>query len=204
MRSSRRKVVISCAVTGAAHTPSMSEFLPFTPEQIAQQATDAARAGAAILSLEPRDPANGRPTYDAETCEEIVSAIRARTDALIAISTAGTAAYPIDERLACPLAVGPEAVSIDMGAISHSYRKSAQGISEWKYGWEKTFVEEADGQFRGNTLLEIKTILARLVHEHEMRFIFECQRSEPSLQIWRIVLKTGSSTDPFLSSFISE
>jgi uncharacterized protein (DUF849 family) len=174
VRTGRRKIVISCAVTGAVHTPSMSEFLPYTPEQIARQAIDAARAGAAILHLDARNPADGSPAHDADIYDSFVPEIRAQTDAIIAVPTGGGLPVPLDERLACALSAKPDVFSIDMGATSRSYRKSARGISDWKYDWEKGFVEASDSLVHGHTLHDIKTVLARLGHGNDSRFGFEC------------------------------
>ncbi|GAB4356861.1 MAG: 3-keto-5-aminohexanoate cleavage protein [Oricola sp.] len=174
MTAGRRKIVISCAVTGAAHTPSMSEFLPWTPEQIAQQAIDAARAGAAVLHLDARDPGDGSPSHDGAIYGQFVPAIRAQTDAVIAVPTGGDLSVPLDERIAGALCAGPDIFSVDMGAVSRSYRKSGRGISDWKHGWEKPFVEGSDGRVHGNTLRDIRTVLARLGHGHGARFSFEC------------------------------
>lgn len=161
MKTGRRKVVISCAVTGAVHTPSMSEFLPYTPEQIAQQAIEAARAGAAILHLDTRNPDDGSPAHDGGLYEGFVPRIREQTDAVIAVSTGGELPGPLDARLGCARSAGADAWTIEMGATSHSYRKVARGISDWAHGWEKGFVDEADTVMRGNTLRDIKTILAQ-------------------------------------------
>src|SRR3954466_7288188 len=104
----KRKVIISCAVTGSVHTPSMSDFLPVTPEQIAQNAIDAARAGASILHLHARDPDDGSPTSDPSVFDLFVPEIAARTEAIINIATDGGAPITLDERLAYPLQAKPE------------------------------------------------------------------------------------------------
>ena len=103
MKLKRRKVIISCAITGSVHTPSMSEFLPAGPEQIAQQAIDAARAGAAILHLHARNPADGSPTPDPAVFQQFVPKIAAQTDAIINITTGGSSRMTLDDRLAYPL-----------------------------------------------------------------------------------------------------
>lgn len=135
----------------------MSEFLPVTPEQVAQQAVDAARAGAAVLHLDVRNPADGGLVRDPAALDAVVAAIRAQTDAVVA-TRAGADATDLH--------------SIDMGAISHSYRRAARGISAWKYGWERPFVEGAEDRFMGSTLGEVRKVLTRL--GHEARFVFEC------------------------------
>ncbi|HEY2021632.1 3-keto-5-aminohexanoate cleavage protein, partial [Paraburkholderia sp.] len=89
MSNANRKVIITCAVTGSAHVPSMSEYLPFTPDDIRKQALEAAQAGAAILHLHARNPADGRPTPSPDVFRQFVPAIAAETDAVINISTGG-------------------------------------------------------------------------------------------------------------------
>lgn len=200
MKTGRRKVIISCAVTGAVHTPTMSEFLPVTPEQIAQQAVDAARAGASVLHLDARDPADGSPAHDPEIYEQFVPAIAARTDAVISIATGGSASLPLDERLAYPLSARPELCTIEMGAMNRSFRKAARGISEWKHGWEKAFVEESDGLVLGNTFRDIKAILSQLDHAGRARIAFECH--DPS-HLYNLAhfIDEGLARDPLFIQF---
>ena len=114
LTSGRRKVIITCAVTGSVHTPSMSEYLPVTPLQIAEQAIEAARAGAAILHLHARNP-DGSPTPDPAVFDEFVPVIAAETDAIINITTSGGARTTLEDRLAYPLKAKPELCSLKMG-----------------------------------------------------------------------------------------
>ena len=114
LTSGRRKVIITCAVTGSVHTPSMSEYLPVTPAQIAEQAIEAARAGAAILNLHARNP-DGSPTPDPAVFDEFVPVIAAETDAIINITTSGGAQTTLEDRLAYPLKAKPELCSLKMG-----------------------------------------------------------------------------------------
>ena len=106
-----RKIIISCAVTGAVHTPSMSPYLPVTPDQIASQAIEAAEAGAAILHLHARDPASGRPTPDPDVFMQFLPVIKQSTDAVINITTGGGQGMSLDDRLAAPLRASPELCS---------------------------------------------------------------------------------------------
>lgn len=174
MKKNRRKVIITCAVTGSVHTPSMSEHLPLTPEQIRDNAIGAAEAGAAVLHLHARNPADGRPTPDPNVFARFVPEIAARTDAIINITTGGSMGMTLDERLAYPLRGKPELCSLNMGTMNFAFHKAAAGISDWKYPWEKAHVEGSESGIFRNTFADIKTILARLGDAHGTRFEFEC------------------------------
>ena len=171
--SGRRKVIITCAVTGSVHTPSMSEYLPVTPAEIAEQAIEAARAGAAILRLHARNP-DGSPTPDPAVFEEFVPAVAAETDAIINITTGGAARMTLEERLAYPLKARPELCSLNMGTMNFAFHKAARGVVGWKHSWEKSYVEGSEDKSVGNTFSDIRTILARLGDQHGVRFEFEC------------------------------
>src|ERR1700761_9699851 len=108
------KVIISCTITGSIHTPTMSDALPITPDEIAKQAIEAAEAGAAILHLHPRDPKDGRPTPDPAVYVRFLPRIKQLTDAVINITTGGSARMTLEERLAAPLAASPEMCSLNM------------------------------------------------------------------------------------------
>ncbi|HEY1721626.1 MAG TPA: 3-keto-5-aminohexanoate cleavage protein [Magnetospirillaceae bacterium] len=174
MNLKKRKVIISCAVTGAAHTPSMSDHLPLTPEEITQQAVDAARAGASILHLHARDPEDGSPSLDPAVFDRFVPQIAAQTDAIINITTEGYTHTPLDERLAYPLQAKPELCSLNMGSINLSLHRAWRGITDWKFPWEQSYVEESEGVVIGNTLSDIKDVFAYLGDTHDVRFEFEC------------------------------
>ena len=169
----RRKVIITCAVTGSVHTPSMSEYLPVTPIQIAEQAIEAARAGAAILHLHARNP-DGSPTADPEAYDGFVPAIAAETDAIISITTAGAARMTLKERLAYALRTRPELCSINMGTMNFAFHKAARGVVGWKHPWEKPYVEGSEDRVFRSTFGDIRTILGELGDQHGARFEFEC------------------------------
>ena len=171
--SGRRKVIITCAVTGSVHTPSMSEYLPVTPVQIAEQAIEAARAGAAILHLHARNP-DGSPTADPEAYDGFVPAIAAETDAIISITTAGAARMTLKERLAYALRTRPELCSINMGTMNFAFHKAARGVVGWKHPWEKPYVEGSEDRVFRSTFGDIRTILGELGDQHGARFEFEC------------------------------
>jgi uncharacterized protein (DUF849 family) len=170
---SRRKVIITCAVTGSVHTPSMSEYLPVTPLQITHQAIEAARAGAAILHLHARNP-DGSPTTDPAVFEEFVPAIAAETDAIINITTGGGPRMTLEDRLAYPLKAKPELCSLSMGTMNFAFHKAARGVVGWKHSWEKPYVEGSEDRVFRNTFNDIRTILAKLGDQHGARFAFEC------------------------------
>lgn len=168
------KVIISCAVTGSVHTPTMSPYLAITPEQIAEQAIEAAEAGAAILHLHARDPADGRPTPDPAVFDRFVPRIAAATDAVINITTGGSTRMTLDERLAYPLQAAPEMCSLNMGSMNFSIHPVAAKYSQWQHDWERPYVEGMEDLIFRNTFRDIRQVLKRLGDEHGTRFEFEC------------------------------
>lgn len=174
MKNSPNKVIISCAVTGSVHTPTMSAHLPLTPGQIAEQAIEAAAAGAAILHLHARDPLDGRPTADPAVFDAFVPQIRDATDAVINITTGGSTRMTLEERLAYPLRAKPEMCSLNMGSMNFSIHPAARRITHWQYDWEKPYVEGMEDLIFRNTFRDIRHILKVLGDECGTRFEFEC------------------------------
>jgi len=174
MARAQDKVIISCAVTGSVHTPAMSPYLPLTPQQIADQAIEAAEAGAAILHLHARDPEDGRPTADPKVFDQFVPRIRAATDAVINITTGGSTRMTLEDRLAYPLQAKPEMCSLNMGSMNFSIHPAARKIKEWQHDWEKPYVEGMEDLIFRNTFRDIKGILKMLGDECGTRFEFEC------------------------------
>src|ERR1051326_2316814 len=130
--TSARKIIITCAITGSAHTPSMSPHLPITPSDIARESIAAAEAGAAILHLHARDPRDGRPTPDPAVFGEVLPRIKQATDAVLNITTGGGAGMTIDDRLAAPLRFQTELSSLNMGTMSPIGRHPvAKGAHDW-------------------------------------------------------------------------
>lgn len=167
-------VIITCAITGSLHTPSMSAHLPITPDQIAAESIAAAQAGAAILHLHARDPVDGRPTASPAVFREFVPRIKAATDAVINITTGGAPGMTLDERLAAPESMSPEMTSLNMGSINVGLFPAAARIKDFRYEWEKPFLEGSrNGVFR-NTFGDIEAIMNRLGKGHGARFEFEC------------------------------
>ena len=174
MAPSQDKVIISCAVTGSVHTPTMSPHLALTPDQIAEQAIDAAHAGAAILHLHARDPRDGRPSADPRVFDQFVPRIKAATDAVINITTGGSTRMTLEERLAYPLQAKPEMCSLNMGSMNFSVHPLARKYSQWQHDWEKPYVEGMEDLIFRNTFRDIKHILQVLGKECGTRFEFEC------------------------------
>ncbi|WP_250475170.1 3-keto-5-aminohexanoate cleavage protein [Caballeronia sp. GAFFF1] len=173
MNSKRRKVIITCAVTGATHVPSMSEHLPLTPSDICTQAIEAAKAGAAIIHLHARDPKDGRPTPNPDVFRQFVPQIAAVTDSVINITTGGSTRMTLSERLAYPLLAAPEMCSLNMGSMNFSIHPLASKITSWRYDWEKDYVEGMEDMIFRNTFKDIKHIMLEL-GGRGTRFEFEC------------------------------
>jgi len=168
------KIIITCAVTGSIHTPSMSPHLPVTADEIAEQAIEAAGTGAAILHLHARDPETGRPSAAPEHFMAFLPRIRQASDAVINISTGGSAVMTLDARLAAPKAAEPEMCSLNMGTMNFALYPAAERITEWTHDWEKPFLEESDDLVFKNTPRDIARILTELGQERGARFEFEC------------------------------
>jgi uncharacterized protein (DUF849 family) len=168
------KIIISCAVTGAVHTPSMSPFLPVTPDEIASQAIEAAEAGAAILHLHARDPASGRPTPDPDVFMQFLPLIKQSTDAIINITTGGGQGMSIDERLAAALRASPEVCSLNMGSMNFGMYPMLERYKSFQYAWEASYLESSRDWIFRNTFRDIETILDRLGKGHGTKFEFEC------------------------------
>jgi uncharacterized protein (DUF849 family) len=169
----RRKVIITCAVTGAVHTPTMSEYLPITPTEIAESAIQAAEAGAAILHLHARDPLNGKPSADPELYKQILPVVARGTDAIVNITTGGSTRMTLDERLAYPLLAQPEMCSLNMGSMNFTIHPVAEKIKDWRFDWEQEYVAGMKDHVFRNTFQDVENILTRM-SEHGTRFELEC------------------------------
>lgn len=168
------KILITCAVTGSIHTPSMSPHLPITAEQITAQSVAAAEAGASILHLHARDPENGRPSASAEHFMAFLPRIKQATDAVANLTTGGSATMTLDERLAAPLSAEPEMCSLNMGSMNFALYPAADRIKDWKYDWEKPFLEDSDDLVFKNTPRDIAHVITEMGGKRGARFEFEC------------------------------
>lgn len=166
-------VVITCAITGAIHTPTMSDALPYTPEDIAAQAIAASEAGAAILHLHARRPQDGGVTIDPEAFAAFLPRIRQSTDAVVNISTGGSLTNSIDERIAPALRFSPEMCSLNMGSMNFSFHPLARRYDTWKFDWERDYVARSDGNIFRNTFADIENAANQLA-PHAIKFEHEC------------------------------
>jgi len=168
-------VIITCAITGAAHTPSMSPHLPVTPQEIAEHTIAAAKAGASIIHLHARDPRDGRPTGDPAVFRQFLQRIKGETDAVVNISTGGGGpTMPVPERAQAAKALKPEMASLNMGSINLNISEMAQRDRVWKYDWEKKFLESTKGLVFRNTFEDIEWIIQEVRVAGGTRFEFEC------------------------------
>lgn len=169
-----KPVIITCAVTGSLHVPSMSPHLPITPDEIAAESIAAAEAGASIIHLHARDPETGRPTSDVDIFRRFLPRIKQSTNAVVNISTGGAPGMSMDERLAAAEWASPEMTSLNMGSLNVGLFPSIEKIGNFKHEWEAKFLEMTrDSVFR-NTFADIEAILERLGKGHGSRFEFEC------------------------------
>lgn len=168
-----QKVIISCAVTGSIHTPSMSDALPISPAEIARDAIDAAEAGAAILHLHARDPETGFPSPDPEVFLQFLPEIRQHSDAVINITTGGAAVMSVEERIAAAKILQPEVASLNMGSMNFNFAGAARRVTDWKFDWEQEYVLGSADRIFSNTFRQIETIL-RDLGANGTKFEFEC------------------------------
>ena len=168
------KIIISCAITGSIHVPSQSPHLPFTPTDIAASALGAARAGAAILHLHARHPDTGRPSSDPAHWAAFLPTIAQNTDAVINMTTGGSAIMTLDQRLAAPKANAPEMCSLNMGSMNFALYPMLTRIKEFRFDWEQAFLENSDDVVFKNTPRDIAHVLDQMGTQRGARFEFEC------------------------------
>ena len=169
-----KKVIITCAPTGSIHTPSMSPHLPVTAGQIAEAAIGAAEAGAAILHLHARDEADGSPSPRAADFMRFLPSIKQSTDAVINISTGGSATMTLDDRLEGAKAARPEVCSLNMGPLIFDFSGAGKRVKTWRHEWERTYVESSRGRIMYNDNAYIERIMLEVGREFGTRFEFEC------------------------------
>ena len=172
--AANRNVIITCAITGSIHTPTMSPHLPVTPEQIAEQAIGAAEAGAAILHLHARDPKDGRPTPDPDVFLQFLPRIKEGCEAVINITTGGGHGMTVDERLRGSLRLKPEMSSLNMGSMNFGLYPMLTRYNEFRYDWELDHLENSRDFIFRNTFKDIEHILKVLGEGCGTRFEFEC------------------------------
>ena len=167
------KTIISCAITGAIHTPTMSDALPYTADDIASQSIAAAEAGASILHLHARRPEDGGVSVDPDHFAAFLPRIKQATDAVVNISTGGSLHLPISERIKPALTFSPEMCSMNMGSMNFSFHPLAKRYDDWKFDWEKAYVESSEGNIFRNTFADIREAATSLA-PHDIKFEHEC------------------------------
>jgi uncharacterized protein (DUF849 family) len=168
-----RKVMITCAVTGSIHTPSMSPHLPITPEEIADAAVGAAEAGAALVHVHARNPKNGLPDQSPEAFAPFLKVIKQRSNCVINITTGGAPTMSIEERLRPCATFKPEVASLNMGSMNFGLYPMLERQKEFKYDWEKPYLEGSRDRVFKNTFADIEGILTQCA-ANNTRFEIEC------------------------------
>src|SRR5260370_19668060 len=172
--ANRRKVIITCAVTGSIHTPTMSPHLPITPAEIAHQSIAAAEAGASIIHLHARDPKDGRPTPDPRVFMEFLPRIKQGCDAVINITTGGGAGMTLEERLAAPLRASPEMTSLNMGSMNFGLYPMLDRYKSFKYDWEPKHLEGSRDFIFRNTFNDIDRVINDLAVRQSTPSLTHC------------------------------
>tara|TARA_Y100000588_G_scaffold390919_1_gene497996 strand:- start:994 stop:1929 length:936 start_codon:yes stop_codon:yes gene_type:complete len=172
--ASTDKVIITCAVTGSVHVPTMSPYLPITPDEIATDSVAAWEAGASILHLHARNPEDGSPTPDPEVFMQFLPRIKQQTDAVVNITTGGGHGMTVQERLAAPLVAKPEMTSLNMGSMNFGLFPVLDRYDTWKHDWEPKFLENSRDFIFRNTFKDIEYIMKELGEGCGTRFEFEC------------------------------
>jgi uncharacterized protein (DUF849 family) len=173
MAKAPRKVIITCAVTGSIHTPSMSPHLPVTPQEIADAAIGAAEAGAAIIHLHARNPNNGIPDQSIDAYKNILPVIKQCTNAVLNITTGGSTLMSTEERLGPALHYKPEVASLNMGSMNFGLYPILGRFTEFKHDWEEDYLRGSDDRVFKNTFKDIETILTKCA-DNGTRFEVEC------------------------------
>ena len=168
-----KKVIITCAITGSVHTPTMSPHVPITPDDIVRDSVAAAEAGAAMIHLHARKPEDGRPTQDPKMYEQFLGRIKQQTGAILNITTGGGLGMSIEERLAPAKHFAPEVASMNMGSINFNISGSAAKIEKFKYDWERPYLESTTEFIMSNTFGQMERGMRELGAQGT-RFEFEC------------------------------
>ena len=171
--AAKRKVIITCAVTGAIHTPSMSPHLPVTPEEITEAAVGAAEAGAAIIHLHARDPETGKPDQSPEAFARFLPQIKQRSNAVVNLTTGGSPYMTIEERVKPAATFKPEVASLNMGSMNFGLFPMLNRFKEFKHDWERQALENSRNLVFKNTYQDIEYVL-RTCMDNSTRFEFEC------------------------------
>jgi len=168
------KVIISCALTGGIHTPTMSPALPVSPDMLAEQGVAASQAGAAVLHVHARDARDGRPTPDPAAYMAFLPRLKEGCEAIINVTTGGSLNMTVDDRLKAPVMLRPEMCSLNMGSMNFALYPLADRYQSWKYDWEEPYLRATEDSVFRNTFRDIARIISVLGQEHGCRFEHEC------------------------------
>ena len=171
--AAKGKVIITCAVTGAIHTPSMSPHLPVTPDEIVEDSLKAVEAGAAVLHLHARDPETGRPDQTPEAFQRFLPRLKQSTDAVINLTTGGSPFMKVEERVLPAATFKPEVASLNMGSINFCLYPMLNRYKDFKFDWEQKHLEATKDLVFRNSFKDIEYILTTCA-ENGTRFEFEC------------------------------
>ncbi len=197
------KMIITCAPTGSLTVPTQTPYLPITPEQIADEAVRAANAGCAMVHIHARDPKDGKPTSDPEIVRDIISRIKARSNVVIGITTGGGGGMTAEERVKVVPILKPELASLNMGPICISLKEVAKKFkdSDYKYSWEKNYLNILSGFIQQNTFDSI-AIFLNVMNECETKYECECY-DVSHIYNTAYFVKEGLITRPLLMQFVT-
>ena len=173
MAAKQKKVIVTCAVTGSIHTPSMSPHLPVTPQEIGDEALAAAAAGASVVHLHARKPDNGQPTQDPDEFRKFLPRIQRESDVVVNITTGGAPNMPVEERLQPALQLKPEIASLNMGSMNFGLYPMLARFKDFKHDWERPYLEGSDDRVFKNTFKDIQNIL-EMCGANDTKFEIEC------------------------------
>lgn len=173
MAAKQKSVIVTCAVTGSIHTPSMSPHLPVTADEIASEAIAAAAAGASVVHLHARDPIDGRPTQDPDLFRKFLPRIQQESDVVVNITTGGAPTMLAEERLQPALQLKPEIASLNMGSMNFGLYPMLDRFKTFKHEWEQPYLAGSEDRIFRNTFTDIKYILESCA-EHGTKFEIEC------------------------------
>jgi uncharacterized protein (DUF849 family) len=197
--AAQRKVIITCAITGAIHTPSMSAHLPVTAKEIIKESVAAAEAGAAILHLHARDPRDGRPSQDPELFKPFLAPIRSQTNAVINITTGGSPHMTVEERMRPAMVFEPELASLNMGSMNFGLFPMLKRFPELQHDWERQHLENSRDLVFKNTYTDIETILVN-GYQNGTRFEFECYDTSHLYNLGHFVQQGLVQGRPFIQT----
>lgn len=197
-----KKRIITCAITGSSHTPTMSPHLPFTVEDIVRQSIEAARAGAAVLHLHARMPEDGQPTANTDMFREYAKRIKAETDAVISLTTGGGTGQSVAERLNVVKELQPELCTCNLGTMNYGgFPMIPKYAGKWRFGWEERYLESTRTEAFVSSFADIEYMLKTLTNETGTRFEFEAY-DVGHLYTLAYFLETGLVQPPIFIQFV--